>query len=115
MLFAAERDVVRVDDDEEIQKAGHNQEADAVLVGDGANVAFPEAERRGEKVQDADTELRARLERREQIGHVEREDAALERKADREHQRQRDEKDEALGATSEPEVPETGNRPRREA
>src|SRR5215472_9833134 len=102
MLFAAERDVVRVDDDEKIQETGNNQKADAVLVGGGANVAFAEAERRGEKVQHADAELRPSLERRQQIGRVERKDAALEPKADRKHQRERDQKDEAFGAPAEP-------------
>src|SRR5215467_14494093 len=114
MLFATERDVVRVDDDQEVQKTGNDQEADAVLVGGGANVAFAEAERRGEKVQDTDAKLRARLERREQIGRIEREDASLEPQPYREHQWQRDQKDKAFPAPTEPEVPEAWYRPRGE-
>src|SRR4051794_18203078 len=106
MLLAPERDVVRVDDDEEVEETGDDQERVAVLVRNGADVASAVAERRRKKKEDADPELRERLEADERIGKVEREDAALEREADREHQRQRDQKNESLRAPAEPEMAE---------
>ena len=43
-LLAAKRDVVGVDDDQQIQKSGHDQEGVAVLVADRAHVTHAEAQ-----------------------------------------------------------------------
>ena len=50
IYFRPMRDVVRVDDDQQVQQAGDDQERVAVLVGDRAHVAAAVAERAGDEV-----------------------------------------------------------------
>ena len=56
----------------------------------------------------ADAEVGERREADERLGQIERKQAAVNREADREHQRQRDEKDQALRPAAEPQVAGAG-------
>ena len=55
-----------------------------------------------------------RLEADEQVRHLEGKEAALERQANREHQRQRDEEDQPFLTAAQPQMAGAGHHPRRE-
>src|SRR5439155_6807059 len=113
--FPAQRHIVHVDDDEQIEQSGHDQEGVAVFVRPCSHVPCPEPERPGNEIRNADADVGDGGEADEPLRHVEREQAAVKADADREHGRQRDQKDETLRLPPEPQVTGAGSRPRREA
>ena len=67
------------------------------------------------KYGDADAEIGEGREADQRLRQIERKQPAVKREADREHQRQRDEKDQPLGPPPEPQMTGAGNGPGREA
>src|SRR6266508_4875795 len=82
----AERDVVRVDDDEQIQQAGDDEKGVAVLVRHRTHVAGAVAERLREKIRRAHAEVRQRFETDQRIGEIEWKQPSAQCETNREHQ-----------------------------
>src|SRR6266436_5509888 len=91
--FPAEGRVVRVDDDEKIQEAGHDQKRFAVLVRRCTHLARAVPHRARDEVHRADADVGQRREQRERLGRIDgkdRKQPSANGEANRVHQRQRD-------------------------
>ena len=103
MEVPAER-VVRVDHDERVEEAGHDQEGVAVLVADRADIAGAKTDCARDEIGDADAEMGQGGERHQRLRDVEREQSSVNTKTNGEHERNRDEKRETFEAAPLPEV-----------
>src|ERR1043165_7628890 len=89
----AERYVVRVDDDEQVEQSRDDQKRVAVLIRHGAHLSGAITHRARDEIQDADADVGERRKRHERLGRIDRkhrEEPAADRQPDHVHDRQRD-------------------------
>jgi len=112
-LLAAERDIVGVDDDEQVQESGHDQEGVAVLIADRPHITRSQAEGARNEVRDADTHMREGRQRDQRLREIEWKQPPIDRQTDGKHQRDRDEEGESFESAPLPQVTGARNRPGR--
>src|SRR5215218_6698286 len=98
----AQRDIPRVRHDQQVEQTRHNQEGVPVFVRGGHHGARTGGEAPRQEIRHADPHVRYRCQSDERLADLEREQPALQQQADCEHQRQRDQEYQSLGASPEP-------------
>src|SRR5687768_14362847 len=112
--LASFRNVPGVEHDEHVQQSGNDDEGVAVLIGDGHNAAGTVSEKLGDEIRRPDAEIRDRGKADERLREIEceRKDPSLQPQPGREHQRQRNEEDEALLPAAQQNMTRARYRPR---
>jgi hypothetical protein len=105
---------MRVDDHERVEQTGGDEKRIAVLVGHREDAPGAEPQRPGDEVRQARPEVGDGRQRHERLTGSEREEPALERQPDHEHERQRREEHHAFRGPPQPQVAPAGNQPAEE-
>src|SRR5215216_1991605 len=84
-LLAAERDVVRVDDNEKIQQTGDDEECVPIFVANGAHIARAQSECACDEVRNTNADVRQCRKRDEWLGEIKWKETPVDGKTDGEH------------------------------